>query len=143
MDSTLEFNMPQYRLHQIKCEPSHRMQMGSSFIAMCEICDLEAHGLIGGGMESFVTFAAWPCLCKSCKNITTANTLAASTVCLRCTSANVMLYDNPSLSIGGPDNQEKSGIRWGRLSLDTGRRYFCPHCESYAVVFQEGYRNWD
>src|SRR6185312_15670819 len=104
--------------------------MGSSFIAKCQSCDLEANGSIGGGMESFKTFAAWPCLCKSCKNITTANTLVAPMVCLRCKSSNVTIYDDPTLSISGPDDQEQPDICWDKLRLDTSRFYLCPRCES-------------
>ena len=116
--------------------------MGSSFTAKCERCDLEAYGSIGGGMSDFKTFSAWPCFCRSCNNITTANTLAEPLVCLECKSTEVTIYDD-SLSIEGPPNRRESSVSWGSRRLDTTRSYLCPHCASFAVVFRHGGMSWD
>ena len=117
--------------------------MGSSFTARCEECDLEADGLIGGGMENFMTFAAWPCLCASCKDITTVNSLEEPLICLKCESIKVTPYDTPSLSVDGPPDSWGPDISWGTMHLDTTRSYLCPHCAKFAVVFGFGGRSFD
>lgn len=117
--------------------------MGSSFTARCKNCDLRASGLIGGGLTDFQTFAAWPCLCRSCGDITTANTLAESLTCIGCDSSKVTLYDDTLSLNDGPLDRPGSDIRWMKMGLDTSRAYLCPRCGSYAVEFQAGSRNWD
>jgi Zn finger protein HypA/HybF involved in hydrogenase expression len=115
--------------------------MGSTFEATCDNCGLHTYGSIGGGMEDFKIFAAWPCLCRSCEAVTTANTLAEDVVCLKCKSRNITLYDDLTLSV--PGGRQISNIDWGQMTLDTSRFYLCPSCVNFSLKFQHGNRSWD
>src|SRR5690554_2256551 len=107
--------------------------MGTSFKASCDNCGLLAYGSIGGGMENFKTYAAWPCLCRSCEEVTTANTLAEDVVCLKCKSRKITLYDDITLSV--PGERQISDLNWRQMTLDTSRSYLCPSCINFSLKF--------
>lgn len=119
--------------------------LGTSFIARCAQCDYEAHGSIGGGMHNHRTFSSWPCLCNSCDAITTVNTLAQTQVCLQCSAADPLPYDDAALSEEPTGSLAMSArdVGWGDRVLSAKRRYYCPNCRTNSILFRQGNINWD
>ena len=76
--------------------------MGSMAEARCD-CGFEKRLSLGGGMHNFLTNCSFPCYCSDCKSMFSANLYSESLVCAKCSSQNVLAYDDDSLRIKTPD----------------------------------------
>ena len=119
--------------------------MGSAVKATCK-CGYEETFMIGGGMQNFHTFCAFPVLCKKCKAIVTANLLAQPLCCPACESSEIVPYDDKELrKRKGRHCVAEWGIKeqLGRKLQLTDGLYYCPNCDSFDLTFTQGDICWD
>ena len=118
--------------------------MGSSADAHCENCGYSREGLvIGGSRSDFMTFAAWPVLCNSCQDVTSANMLAQPPTCEACGSTDVVAYGDLQVTrLLEPTETWASEIRWGELKIPNSES-LCPKCRHWALRFTQGWMQWD
>ena len=101
--------------------------------------------MIGGGMQNFTTFCAFPALCNACGRLVEVNLLDKAPACPSCKSTDVIPYDDKALirkagkyvvaSWNMPDDSR-------HLSLTDGK-YLCPSCRKYHLTFLPGKIMWD
>ena len=104
--------------------------MGSSVKAKCE-CGYDQEFLIGGGMETFETHCLFPCLCRACKTIVSANLLEKPLACPECKSLAITPYDQEDLCQTKGEQEVASwnlnGSNGRQLRLTDGS-YFVSQC---------------
>lgn len=104
--------------------------MGQIWEATCEGCGFEDEVVIGGGRETFREHSVWPVYCRECDGLEAANTRISPLRCLKCSSASVTKYGDPSIS----DVLGKEVITWEDDRLCSGGHY-CPHCQQMTLRF--------
>ena len=119
--------------------------MGSQVKAACKY-GYEENFMIGGGMQNFQTFCAFPALCKKCNRIVSANLLRNPPECPKCHSTDVVAYDQSERrkrkgrhAVAAWNVEEQLGRK---LELTDGR-YFRPACNSFDLGFRETGFHWD
>ena len=119
--------------------------MGSSVKAKCE-CGYDQEFLIGGGMATFETDCLFPCLCRVCKAIVSANLLEKPPACPECKSPAITPYDHEDLCQKKGKQEVTSwnldGSNGRQLMLTDGSCY-CPSCDSFRLVFEDSGLCWD
>lgn len=117
--------------------------MGSAVRAKCE-CGYDNEFLIGGGMKTFETNCHFPCLCRVCKSVVSANLLQTPLTCPECGSPSITPYDQAELcqTVG-----EMEVATWNlngdrQLKLTDGSHY-CPSCNSFRLSFEDTGLCWD
>ena len=119
--------------------------MGSAVKAKCE-CGDAPEFLIGGGMATFETHCLFPCLCRVCKTIVSANLLQTPLACPECKSLAITPYDQEDLC---QKKGEQEVTSWnlngsdGRQLRLTNGTYYCPSCDSFRLVFEASGICWD
>jgi len=104
--------------------------VGSSIDAHCFACGYDTFMWLGGGMESFKVFAAWPVACKHCSAVTTANFKQSPLICQACESIGVVKMTDPHEWNGDGKVIEN----WFDLTLTDGH-YRCPKCDKFELRF--------
>jgi hypothetical protein len=111
--------------------------LGTVLLAKCA-CGFEVETTVGAGRFTHRTICNFPCMCKRCQNMVTANLLASPPVCPDCGSTDIVPYDQPEL-IGalGPLTQASWSVRdsLGRDLVLTNGRYRCPKCADMSLSF--------
>lgn len=119
--------------------------MGSAIRAKCE-CGYDQEFLIGGGMSNFEELCLFPCLCRECKAIVSANLLQNPLACPECESKVITPYGQGELCQKGGKKEVASwklgGNESKRLSLTDGA-YYCPPCNSFGLTFEDSGFCWD
>lgn len=111
--------------------------MGKGLIAHCE-CGFEAETEIGGTVRNHRTTCNFPCLCKRCNGMVTANLFARPPLCPDCGSTDIVPYDQPELI--GTRGTVTVASWWmqhelGRDLVLTDGLYRCPKCEGMSLRF--------
>lgn len=111
--------------------------MGTGLTVHCD-CGFEAKTAVGGARSNYRTTCPFPCLCKGCRNLVTANLLAKPPACPDCGSTDIVPYDQPEL-IGtrGTATVASCSMQYelGRNLVLTDGLYCCPKCESMSLRF--------
>jgi Zn finger protein HypA/HybF involved in hydrogenase expression len=119
------------------------IHMGSSVRAKCE-CGYDEEFLIGGGMETFETHCLFPCHCRDCKGIVSANLLQKPLNCPECEGPAIMAYDHDDLR---QMKGQKEVASWNLKGLKelklTDGAYYCPLCHSFRLSFEDAGLCWD
>lgn len=111
--------------------------MGTGLSASCA-CGFEAKTAVGGARSNYRTTCNFPCLCKRCNGMVTANLIATPPVCPDCGSTDVVPYDQPELI--GTRGTVTVASCWmqhelGRDLVLTDGLYRCPKCEGMSLRF--------
>lgn len=116
--------------------------MGTGLLAKCA-CGFEAETAVGGPRRTYRTrhhppICIFPCLCKGCQDMVTANLCARPLVCPACGSTDIVPYDQPEL-IGtkGTLNEAFWSMQHelGRDLVLTDGLYRCPKCNGMSLRF--------
>lgn len=97
-------------------------------------------------MATFRELCAFPCLCRACTKIVTANLLDRPPICPDCQGDKVVPYDPEELC---NERGEATVASWnisdrlGRELVLTDGRYYCPSCNSFGLRFQDAGLCWD
>lgn len=116
--------------------------MGNGLLAKCA-CGFEAETAAGGTrrtyrMRNYPTVCVFPCFCKGCQGMVTANLCAKPPVCPACGATDIVPYDQPEL-IGTKGNLTEAFCAMqdelGRNLVLTDGLYRCPKCGGMSLRF--------
>jgi len=112
--------------------------VGSIIAARCP-CGIATKMALGGGINSYQTYCAFPALCSACGAFGAVNLLGDAVKCPSCSRDALKTYDDPSLAGRAG---EKVVFGWalpggGRSLQLTDGTYVCPTCRQPTLVFSD------